>query len=81
MVRCCRHPAGLPTGLQFLARPWDEGVLLKFAYAFEQRTQHRRPPILNEPVPLSTVPIATATGQTPAQGVQYADAQAADLGG
>lgn len=79
-MRFSRHPAGLPTGLQFLARPWDEGTLLKFAYAYEQRTHHRRPPNLNKPMPLSPVPIATANGKAAAKGVQYADAQAMDLG-
>jgi Asp-tRNA(Asn)/Glu-tRNA(Gln) amidotransferase A subunit family amidase len=35
---------GLPLGLQFLARPFDEHLLYQFAYAYEQATQHRRPP-------------------------------------
>jgi hypothetical protein len=35
---------GLPLGLQFLARPWDEATLIRLAYAYEQATQHRRPP-------------------------------------
>jgi amidase len=35
---------GLPVGLEFLARPFAEGLLLKAAYAFEQATKHRRPP-------------------------------------
>jgi Asp-tRNA(Asn)/Glu-tRNA(Gln) amidotransferase A subunit family amidase len=34
----------LPAGLQILARPYDEGLLFKFAYAYEQGTHHRRPP-------------------------------------
>ncbi len=36
--------SGLPLGLQFLARPFDEHVLFRLAYAYEQHTQHRRPP-------------------------------------
>ncbi|CAK0787609.1 hypothetical protein CVIRNUC_010831 [Coccomyxa viridis] len=36
--------SGLPAGLQFLARPWDEGRLLRIAYAYEQATQFRLPP-------------------------------------
>lgn len=36
----------LPAGLQILARPYDEGLLIKFAYAYEQATRHRRPPEL-----------------------------------
>ena len=35
----------LPAGLQFLARPWAEPTLLRLAYAYEQRTHHRRPPV------------------------------------
>jgi hypothetical protein len=35
---------GLPAGLQILARPYDEGVLFRLAYAYEQGTRHRRPP-------------------------------------
>jgi Asp-tRNA(Asn)/Glu-tRNA(Gln) amidotransferase A subunit family amidase len=34
----------LPIGMQILGRPWSEGQLLRFAYAYEQATQHRRPP-------------------------------------
>lgn len=34
----------LPAGLQLLGRPYAEGVLIKFAYAYEQATNHRRPP-------------------------------------
>jgi amidase len=35
---------GLPVGISFFGRAWSEPILLKFAYAFEQATQHRRPP-------------------------------------
>jgi Asp-tRNA(Asn)/Glu-tRNA(Gln) amidotransferase A subunit family amidase len=34
----------LPAGLQILARPYDEAVIFKLAYAYEQGTHHRRPP-------------------------------------
>jgi amidase len=42
-------PAGftrdnLPAGVCFIGRPYDDGNLIKFAYAYEQATQHRRPP-------------------------------------
>jgi Asp-tRNA(Asn)/Glu-tRNA(Gln) amidotransferase A subunit family amidase len=42
-------PAGftrdnLPAGVTFLGRPYDDGNMIKFAYAYEQATQHRRPP-------------------------------------
>jgi amidase len=35
---------GLPVGIELLGRPWNEGLLLKLAYAYEQATHHRRPP-------------------------------------
>jgi amidase len=34
----------LPVGLSFVGRPYSEAVLLRFAYAFEQGTRHRRVP-------------------------------------
>jgi Asp-tRNA(Asn)/Glu-tRNA(Gln) amidotransferase A subunit family amidase len=42
-------PAGfttdnLPAGLCFIGRPYDDGNLIKFAYAYEQATRHRKPP-------------------------------------
>lgn len=36
--------AGLPTGLQFLGRMYDEPTLIRLSYAYEQATQHRVPP-------------------------------------
>jgi len=36
----------LPAGLQFLARPYDDVKLFEYAYAYEQLTQHRKPPEL-----------------------------------
>lgn len=38
--------AGLPTGLQLLARPFQEATLLRVAFAYEQETMQRRPPPL-----------------------------------
>ena len=35
---------GLPGGLQMLGRPFREQDLIRFAYAYEQATRHRRPP-------------------------------------
>ena len=42
-------PAGftrdqLPAGVCFIGRPYDDGNLIKYAYAYEQATRHRRPP-------------------------------------
>jgi len=37
---------GLPVGLTFFGSAWSEARLLRFAYAFEQSTQVRRPPQL-----------------------------------
>jgi len=42
------YPDGLPFGLELSARPWKDGDLLGWAYAYEQATRHRRPPILVE---------------------------------
>ncbi|MBC6365430.1 amidase [Algoriphagus sp. AK58] len=36
----------LPAGIQFLGRMWSEPILIKLTYAFEQGTQHRKPPLL-----------------------------------
>ena len=35
---------GLPTGLQILARAWDEAKTIQYAYAYEQATHYRQPP-------------------------------------
>jgi amidase len=35
---------GLPVGLSFIAGAWQEGPLVRLAYAFEQRTRARRTP-------------------------------------
>ena len=35
---------GLPVGIEFLGREFDEGALLRFAYAYEKATERRRPP-------------------------------------
>src|SRR5580658_6896924 len=42
------YPDGLPFGLELSARPWKDGDLLSWAYAYEQVTRHRRPPVLVE---------------------------------
>jgi amidase len=36
--------AGVPVGLEVAAKPFDEPTMFRLGYAFEQATQHRRPP-------------------------------------
>ena len=36
--------AGLPVGLELMGRPFTEGLLIQYAYAYEQGTLRRRPP-------------------------------------
>lgn len=38
-------PDGLPAGISFLGRPYDDGNMIRFAYAYEQATHHRQPPV------------------------------------
>jgi amidase len=44
-------PDGLPVGLELLGRAWSEPQLIKFAYAYEQSTRHRRPPTSTPALP------------------------------
>lgn len=41
----------LPVGVEIFGRKWDEGTLFTIAYAYEQTTKHRRPPVLPEASP------------------------------
>src|SRR5919197_1440103 len=48
-------PAGftrdnLPAGITFVGRPYDDGTMIKIAYAYEQATHHRRPPASTTPL-------------------------------
>jgi amidase len=43
--------AALPVGVDFLARPFDEGTLFRIAHAYEAATKHRRPPPDFGPLP------------------------------
>lgn len=36
----CGFAAGLPVGMQIIARPFDEAAILRAAYAYEQNTDH-----------------------------------------
>ncbi len=40
--------AGLPTSMQAMARPWEEALLLRVAFAAEQTTPRRRAPVFYE---------------------------------
>lgn len=42
------YPGGLPFGLEIATRRWKDGDMLGYAYAYEQATHHRRPPVLVE---------------------------------
>ena len=42
------YASGLPFGLEIAARQWKDGDLLGWAYAYEQATHHRHPPVLVE---------------------------------
>jgi Asp-tRNA(Asn)/Glu-tRNA(Gln) amidotransferase A subunit family amidase len=42
------YPTGLPFGLELSARRWQDGDLLSWAFAYEQATKHRKPPVLME---------------------------------
>jgi len=42
------YQSGLPFGLEFSARPWTDGDLLRVAYAWERATHLRKPPTLVE---------------------------------
>jgi amidase len=44
---------GLPVGLSFFGTAWSDGLMLKFAYAFEQATLVRKPPQFLPTVDLS----------------------------
>ena len=42
---------GLPAGITFLGRPYDDARMIQFAFAYEQATQHRRPPATTPGLP------------------------------
>jgi Asp-tRNA(Asn)/Glu-tRNA(Gln) amidotransferase A subunit family amidase len=44
-------PQGVPIGVEMVGREYSEPMLLKFAYAFEQATKHRKPPLSAPPLP------------------------------
>lgn len=42
---------GLPIGIEFLGRPYSEGILLQAAYDYERTTRHRQPPATTPALP------------------------------
>jgi len=40
----------LPAGITFFGRAWSEPTLIKYAFAYEQATHHRRPPETTPPL-------------------------------
>lgn len=42
---------GMPAGIAFMGRPYEEGRILGYAYAYEQATRLRRPPPTAPPLP------------------------------
>lgn len=48
-------PQGVPIGIEFFGRPFDEPTLIALAYAYEQSTLNRRAPILYPPLAGETV--------------------------
>jgi amidase len=53
---------GLPAGITFLGKPYSDGVMLKLAYAYEQKTRHRRPPQSTPALPAAKNSTGPAAG-------------------
>ena len=45
-----RAKLGVPVGIEFLGRPWSEGLLMEIGYGYEQATKHRCPPPTTPPL-------------------------------
>ena len=44
---------GVPVGIEFLATPWSEKMLIEIGCGHEQATKHRRPPLAAPPLEAS----------------------------
>jgi amidase len=56
------YPSGLPFGLEIAGRPWADAALLGIAYAWEQATPRRKPPVLVETGLLGVTPARAQRG-------------------
>lgn len=56
------YASGLPFGLEIAARPWRDADLLSFAFAWEQATHLRKPPVLVEHGMLGVTPAREGRG-------------------
>lgn len=45
---------GLPVGISFFGRAWSEPLLIKYAFAYEQATKHRKSPMFYQSITPST---------------------------
>ena len=48
-------PIGVPIGIEFFGRPFSEQTLIELAYAYEQATMNRLPPVSTPPLPGETL--------------------------
>ena len=56
-------PDGMPVGMDFLGRPFDEGRLIKLAYAYEQNAADAEVAVAAAPAAGETIKSASSTSQ------------------
>jgi amidase len=60
-------PEGLPVGMEFFGRPFDDAKMVSLAYSYEQATHHRRAPALTPALGVRTsIPVLTWQTSVPA---------------